>query len=87
MISQLLNFHDRTEQILPESESRLQVLLNDIIDYTVDHKMELNKDKSKVMVFNSSKKHDFTPKLSLETGTNLDVVEKFSYWVSSSKAT
>ena len=70
-----LNFHDRTEQILPESESKLQVLLNDIIDYTINHKMELNKDKSKVMVFNSSKKNDFMPKLSHETGTNLDVVE------------
>ena len=39
--------------------------------------MQLNKEKSKVMVFNSSKKHDFMPKLSLETGTNLDVVESY----------
>ena len=39
--------------------------------------MQLNKEKSKVMVFNSSNKHDFMPKLSLETGTNLDVVESY----------
>ena len=35
----------------------------------------MNRDKSKVMLFNSSKKFDFMPNLSLETGTNLEVVE------------
>lgn len=37
--------------------------------------MKVNRDKSKVMLFNSSKKFDFMPNLSLETGTNLEVVE------------
>ena len=70
-----LDFHDRTEHILPESESRVQELLNTIVDYTDTHKMKVNGEKSKVMLFNSSKKYDFMPKLSMEPRTNLTVVE------------
>ena len=70
-----LNFHDRTEHILPESESRVQELLNTIVDYTNTHKMKVNSEKSKVMLFNSAKKYDFMPKLSLDPKTDLIVVE------------
>ena len=70
-----LDYHDRTEHVLPESESRVQELLNTIVDYTRTHKMKVNSEKSKVMLFNSAKKYDFMPRLSLEPSTNLTVVE------------
>jgi hypothetical protein len=50
-----LEYHNRTEQILPESESQIIPLLNDILDYTRNNKVKINGDKSKVILFNSAK--------------------------------
>ena len=48
-----------------------------MVDYAEAHKMKVNHDKSKVILFNSSKKFDFMPQLSLEPGINLTLVESF----------
>ena len=45
-----LNFHDRTQHILPESESKVRTILKDIVDYSSEHKMKINSAKSKVML-------------------------------------
>ena len=71
-----LEYHSRTEHVLPESESEILTLLNEIKDYTLAHKMKVNSQKSKVMLFNTSKKHDFKPAMYLENGKNLDIVEE-----------
>ena len=71
-----LEYHNRTEHFLPESESKVQGLLDVIVKYTTDHKMKINNQKSKVMLFNSSKKFDFNPQLSLDNCT-LDLVENY----------
>ena len=70
-----LEFRNRTEHVLPESESKVQDLLDRIMEYTVTHKMKVNSDKSKVMLFNSSRKFDFKPTLSLDSGNELNFVE------------
>ena len=70
-----LEFHDRTNHILPVSESKMHDFLNDVVDYTFTHKMKVNSEKSKVMLFNSARKYDFKPKLSLDPGVNLKIVE------------
>ena len=72
-----LDFHNRTEHILPKSENRIQDMLEEVVDYAEAHKMKVNHDKSKVILFNSSKKFDFMPQLSLEPGINLNLVESF----------
>ena len=72
-----LECHNRTAHVLPESESKVQGLLNAIVEYTTNHKMKINNEKSKVMLFNSSTKFDFNPKLSLVNGTNLSLVENY----------
>ena len=76
-LSRPLEYHNRTEHVLPESESKVQGLLNAIVEYTTNHKMKINNEKSKVMLFNSSTKFDFNPKLSLVNGTNLSLVENY----------
>ena len=50
-----LEYHNRTEHFLPKSESKVQGLLDEIVKYTTDHKMKINKQKSKAMLFNQSK--------------------------------
>ena len=71
-----LEYHSRTEHFLPKSESKVQGLLDEIVKYTTDHKMKINKQKSKVMLFNPSKKFDFNPQLSLDNST-LSLVENY----------
>ena len=39
--------------------------------------MYINKEKSKVMIFNTSKKYDFMPEVKLENGDCLKVVSDF----------
>ena len=70
-----LDYHNRTEHSLPQCKSKVQGLLNTVAEYTTSHKMKVNSEKSKVMLFNSSKKYDFMPQLSIESGINLELVE------------
>ena len=44
--------------------------------FSRDQGMSINKDKSKVMLFNPGKKHDFLPKIETDDGSILDVVEE-----------
>ena len=38
--------------------------------------MVINKNKTKVMLFNSGKKYDFLPKIQTDDGTTLEVIEE-----------
>ena len=70
-------FHDRTGHILPKSNCVISDQLNLLDNYTRKHQMRINEDKTKVMLFNSSKKWDFTPTVSLgNSDTNLEVVDQ-----------
>ena len=58
-------YHDRTHHTLPATACQLQGELNRLVEYSKRNQMRINEDKCKVMIFNSSRKYDFTPKLTL----------------------
>ena len=70
-----LNFHERNQQVLP-SGSILQVNLEKIEDFTNTNLMKINEKKSKVMIFNKSRKYDFPPEFCFADGEILDCVEE-----------
>ena len=51
-----LNFHDRTKHILPQDESTVQLLLDDINSYAEDHQMQIKHEKTKVILFKGEPK-------------------------------
>ena len=69
------NYHSRTGQILPESKSNVALAIQDLLRYSLDHDMKINHDKSKLMLFNTSRVHDFIPAITMN-GDQLDVVEE-----------
>ena len=74
-----LAYHERTNHCLPSSTYSLQNDLNDLTEYAENHGMVINTDKCKVMMFNTGKKHDAMPHLTLPGmgGKDLEVVESF----------
>ena len=71
-----LNYHERTQHIFPVDESKLQKQLYKVEDYTLNNLMKINAAKSKVMIFNRSRKYDFPPELSFRDGQTLEVLEQ-----------
>ena len=70
--SQLDSFGDSL--ILDSSKSLLQSRLSELSLSAKYHDMKLNLKKTKIISFNFTRKHKFTPNLLLE-GTKLDVVQ------------
>ena len=72
-------FHDRTGHILPSGTYTLQDDLNNLANYSKKHDMVINTDKCKVMMFNTARKFDGMPLLTLPGmgGRNIQVVESF----------
>ena len=70
-----LEYRNRTEHILPDSESKVITLLENIQKYADDHKMKVNCDKSKVILFNTAKKWDFKPLLTFGESNYMNIVE------------
>ena len=68
-------YHDRHGHRLPSNKSILQTRLNQIQEYADVHQLKLNKKKTKVMSFNTSRKYDFLPKLTIG-GEQLEVVDQ-----------
>ena len=66
-----LNFHERTNQILPAENNLLQYYLSDTEDFTTSNLMKINNKKSKVMLFNKSRKWDFPPEVGFSDKNNL----------------
>lgn len=60
-----LTYHDRTGHILPSATYTLQDDLNNLAKYTKNHDMVINTDKCKVMMFNTARKYDGMPQLTL----------------------
>ena len=71
-----LQYHDRTQHILPEENSEIQSCINDLITYSNDHQMQINEKKTKVILFNNAIKYDFLPKINLHNNSSLEVVEE-----------
>ena len=70
-----LTYHNRTNQVLPQATSKVQKQLDDISDYAASNEMKVNQTKSKVMLFNTARKYDFTPALSIDNN-KLEVIEE-----------
>lgn len=71
-----LTWHEHNELVLPKEENPLQKCLDELYEFTVNQKMSINKDKTKVMIFNMSKKYQFPPELNLTENEILEVVEE-----------
>ena len=69
------NYHERTQQILPPG-GVLQKNLDTIEIFTNNNQMKINSGKSKVMIFNKSRKYDFPPEMSFQDGKILECVEE-----------
>ena len=69
-----LNYHERTEQVLPESTLQDQLL--QIENFTIINKMKINTTKSNIMIFNKAKNHDFQPEYAFSDGQTLEVLEE-----------
>ena len=72
-----VNFHDRTNHILPDAQNPIINAWSTLNRYVTEHDMKLNFDKTKVMLFNPGRKYDFTPLISTSDGKYLEVVEKY----------
>ena len=71
-----LKYHERTEQILPQNKSLLQKNLSRIEIFTQNNQMKINSNKSKVMLFNKSRKHDFPPEMQFQDGNILECIDE-----------
>ena len=71
-----LPFHSRTEHELPPAHSKVQEQIKEILEYSLKNEMKINKNKSKVMLFNTAKQRDFTPAVHIEDEA-VEVVEQF----------
>ena len=45
--------------------------------YAEENEMQINSKKTKLMLFNTSKKYDFMPKVTDKDGNTLELVEEF----------
>ena len=59
-------FHERTGHMLEPNDSTLNTKLKDINKYVRDNLIKIDKNKTTVMLFNSSKKYDFFSHLKIE---------------------
>ena len=71
-----LQYHERTEHILPEGQSQVQDLLDQLVSYSADHQMKINSEKTKVILFNNARNYDFLPKCTIGDDNELEVVEE-----------
>ena len=71
-----LDFHDRFNLTMPAHKSILHHQLDDLKLFTSNHSMKLNSKKTKCLPFIQSKTKDFMPQLSLDEGSNLEVIYK-----------
>ena len=68
-------YHDRTGHFLPKESCEISNQLVNLEVFAKQHEMKIHTDKSKIMVFNSSRNWDFTPQVSLGN-KSLEVVDE-----------
>ena len=69
-------YHSRTGHLLPESENIMQIQANKLQEYVTKNNMKINQSKSKLMLFNTSRKYDFLPEVTFDGENKLEVVDK-----------
>ena len=63
---------ERFEKVLSEDKNLMQKQVKELCQYAVENEMKLNKDKTKVMLFNTANQSDFMPEIEVD-GKNLEV--------------
>ena len=71
-----LNFRERTGHILPGENNLLQYFLKDTEEFVAENNLVINKQKTKVMLFNKSRKWDFPPQLQFNDDTPLEYISE-----------
>ena len=71
-----LNYHERTGHVFPAENSILHKQLRKVECFTIKNQMKINSSKSKIMIFNKSKKYDFPPEFSFQNGELLEVLNE-----------
>ena len=74
ILEKTLTYHNRTNKVLPIESSKVQQQLNDLNEYAQRNEIKINKEKTKVMLFNTAKTKDFTSNLKIGN-TQIEVVE------------
>ena len=69
-----LTYHERTCHVLPPQNNLLQHYIHDVEDFTKNNKMIINKEKTKVISFNKSRKWDFPPEVKFKDGSLIEHV-------------
>ena len=75
-----LTYHNRTKHVLPPENSKVQDHVNKISQYATENEMRINKQKKKIMLFNTAKKRDFTPQIFIDNEI-IEVVEEIKLFV------
>ena len=73
-----VTYHERTHHLLPATPGDLQAQLDILYTHSQENQLKINHKKSKVMIFNTSRKYDVMPQLTLPdmgAGDHLEVVE------------
>ena len=69
-----LNFHERTGHILPDENNLLHYYIRDTEQFVQENRMQINKQKTKIISFTKSRKWDFPPELSFSDVTQIECV-------------
>ena len=72
-----LNRHERTEQTLPKDSNLLQDYITELEKFAVQNKMQINQQKTNMMMYNRARKWDFPPEVFFENGVQMNVVHQF----------
>ena len=62
--------------ILPLEKNPIKFVLEDRLRFTEKENMKINKDKSKIMLFNPSKNYQFPPEIGFNSNEQLEYVRK-----------
>ena len=68
--------HSRFEQILPPQNGKMQAELTKLKHYTNENEMQINKKKTKIMLFNDATHNDFMPEMTINYVEFFEVVEE-----------
>ena len=71
-----LNYRERTRHILPAENNLLQYYMNDTENFVTENKLVINKEKTKVMIFNKSRKWDFPPEVKFSDNTPIEHISE-----------
>ena len=59
-----LSYHERALHVVPPCNTPVQAELDRMVQYCQENKMKINAEKTEVVLFNTARKYDFTPRLS-----------------------